>query len=377
MEKDEARAEERAEERRRTVNAKRSSGMTGTGLDDVDVAVDSTSTQGWYRGRKWDYIFNQNQSNSDEGTWPIRDELLDPVEVQAMGALVPLMEMIPHVLGESDDILSAGRFLMDKQHINLAERFGITRTKRPISTTESTMLEEPSLSTPGITGATEPVKNREHTISLDFSVSQETKKNRKPLRHKISSAILSYLGHMKSLSSVEVVDTHTDTNTSSQSDSDLDTSTISLAEGTYNHKSRSHLWRRSRREGRNSHKTPRVDNIKITHPLNHHFELASRQRNLLLKQKSQTHAVPRLVLNVIREKTSRLFMPLKGVSVSKNAAPSDSEGIWNGYSWESEKFRNAGKYVLPGIGNGGLLLDRESLRLILDRLLNIRERRLP
>ena len=102
IEKEEARATVRAEERRRAAGAKKFSSMVRSGpeLCEAKVGTESRLLSGKSRYRKWDNWFPQNCTN--DGTWPNRDELLDPIEVQAMGILVPLMEMKTNEVGKRD-----------------------------------------------------------------------------------------------------------------------------------------------------------------------------------------------------------------------------------------------------------------------------------
>jgi len=387
IEQDEARAEERAEERRKAVNLKRFTGMVRTGSDypDGEQAAGTALAPGRCRGRKWEYMFNQNDSG--EGRWPIRDEPLDPVEVQAMGMLVPLMEMNPNEPGnDGDDTASPLKTPSAKENSESSEYIGLSGTlKRGISTAGAKVLKQPSVIF-RITGAhviPQDTLTEAQTPQVSVSCSQGSPKKPKSLRHKISSTLLRYMGHMRSLESTEL-GSPTETASSSESAMTADASLVSLPEAHAIRKSKSKLWKRRHRGGRRVHSPSTMhstvhstgDAIKILYPLNEHYESASRRRVAMLKQESHNYAMVNLLLGVVRKKRPNVLVPLEGAQVEKNAILADGEGKWNGYSWESVKFREAGKHVFPAIGEGELALDREFTSPVPCLLLTKQPRRL-
>ncbi|KAF8419323.1 hypothetical protein EV426DRAFT_615873 [Tirmania nivea] len=367
IEQDEARAEERAEERRKTINVRRFAGMVRTGSDcpDGEQVVGTALTPGRCRGRKWENMFNQNDSG--EGRWPIRDEPLDPVEVQAMGMLVPLMEMNPNEPGkDGDDIASPSKTPLAKENLESSEHMGLTGTvKRRITMAGAKVLKQPSLIF-RITGShvipQETLTEAQIPQEVSVLCSQESPKEPKSLRHKISSTLLRYIGHMRSLESTDL-GSPTETASSSESGMTADASLVSLSEAHAIRKSKSKLWRRRHRGERRVHSPSTVhstgDVIKILHPLNEHYESASRRRVAIVEQETHNYAMLNLLLGLIRKRRSDVLVPLEGEQVEESVASADGEGKWNGYGWESVKFREAGKNMFPAIGEGELALDRD------------------
>lgn len=368
IEKDEARAEERAEERRKTVYLRRrftSMVRNGSDYPDGEHVIGAALRPGRCRGRKWEYMFNPNDSS--EESWPIMDEPLDPGEVQAMGMLVPLMEMNPNEpASDGDDTASPSKTPLATGYM------GLTKTvKRTISTAGARVLKRPSLIF-RITGShviPQETLTEAQTPQVSVSCSQESPKNPKSLRHKISSTLLRYMGHMRSLEATEF-ESPTETASSSNSAMTADASLISLPE----------LWNRRNRGGRRIHSPSTMhstgDAIKILHPLNEHYESASHRRVAISKQESHNYSMVNLLLGMMRKRRLNVLVPLEGVQVEKNAVLTDGGGKWNGYSWESVKFREAGKHVFPTIGEGELALDREFTSPVLCLFLTKQQRRL-
>ena len=185
---------------------------------------------------------------------------------------------------------------------------------------------------------------------------------------------------MRSLESTDL-GSPTETASSSGSAMTADASLVSLPEAHVIRKPRSKPWKQRHRGGRRVHSPSTIhstgDPIKILHPLNEHYEPASRRRAAMLKQESHNYTMVNLLLGVVRKKRSSVLVPPEGAQVEKNAVLADEGGKWNGYSWESVKFREAGKHVFPSIGEGELALDREFTPPVPCLLLTKQRRRLP
>ena len=369
IEKDEARAEERAEERRKSTNSRKFAGMMRSGSDilEAETLGDSGSSSGWPRGRKWEHMFSQN--NSDEGRWPLRDEPLDPVEVQALGMLVPLMGSNSSEIIRSGDTLIVARSQADEGILAEEELDTSGTVKRRKSTLRSDALfERPSIIF-RVAGA--KVKRQEENVVPELSESvgplppSDYIKNQKSLGHKLSATLLRYIGHSRSLTSSDA-GTPSEIKTSSPYDMTASTSVTSLPDGNPESAWRSKRWRSRRRN-----KPPRLnaptEKCGIRHPLQEHYEYACQGKTarcqgkyVSIKKQSQSHAMVNALIGVIKKQRGlrSKLKPLEGSSEIADRMGVEG-GRWNGRSWESEKFREAGRYVIPAIGEGSLVLDRE------------------
>jgi len=380
IEQDEARAEERAEEKKKAVNVRRFAGMVRVGSDCPGLVAEPALTIGRFRSRKWEYMFNQNVSS--EGRWPIRDEPLDPVEVQAIGMLVPLMEMnIPNQPWKNGaTAASPSKTLPASEALESSERMGLVRTvKRRIQTAGAKVFRRPSLIF-RITGAhVVPKIPLTEAQEAPVPCSPERPQKPKSSRHKISTTLLGYMGRMRPLESTEMR-SPIEAASSSEPTMTADASLVSLPEAHAVRKSKPKVWGERHRIRRHIHSPSAIyspgETTKILHPLGNHYESASRRRVAMLKQETHNYVVMNLLLGVIQKKRSNLLVPLEGVQVAGSAVLADPEGNWNGYSWESVKFREAGKHVVPAIGEGGLVLDRKFTPPVLSLLLTKQRRRL-
>ena len=355
IEKEEARATVRAEEKRRAAGAKKFAGLVRSGQEVCGVKVGTESgLSGKCRCRKWDNWFPQNCTN--DGTWPNRDELLDPKEVQAMGILVPLMEM------KTNEVGKRGGFSGVKRHeakvvLDTPKQVDITEAvKRRASVGEAMEVKRPSRITGPNTAlnqqAPEPTWK---TMSPRQPVEPES------LRHKISGTFLRCMGQ---LGLVELECSPGTGGEIFQSGERSDTDVLSQPEENDNYKMPSQRWARSYRRGTTNHQSSTfplaIESIKIVHPLCLHI-------GSLSHKVAEKNPLLRPLIRVFRRKEADvLISPQESHRCTKNRIT----GVWNGCSWESEKFREAGKYIEPAIGDGELVLEREFIHFLLLPILN-------
>lgn len=328
IEKDVARATERAEERRRTTGARKFAGIARSGLELSEV---------------------KDGTGNDE-IWPNRDELLDPIEVQAMGILVPLMEMRINEVGKGGGH-SGFKNQETKAVQDTPKQVNITRTiKHRGSAGEAKIVNQPSI----VIGSSAVFNQQGPESSQKTMSSQSTVHISKPesLRHKISGTFLRCMGQ---LGLVGLEYSPRSRASTFQSGKTPDTG-VSLPHEE--NKQWSQWWARSHRQGTKSYHSStfpsEVETINTVHPLKLHIGSISH------KAAENPHTL-RPLLSVFRRKDANVLIPQQD---SHRGTDTQIAGIWNGCSWESEKFMEAGKYIEPAIGDGELVLKRESIHFL-------------
>ena len=377
IEKDEARAEEKKKSSgvsvRRFAGLVRgeeenfggsSGGEVVTSAGPLSDSLGTGSVRQSSRGRMWEYMFAQNGAQGG-GRDHTEDEVLDPVEVQAMGLLVPLRDMHPGEAarnggsdlpldqgGKSDENASEGSM---KRRIrnggdgvkNVSERSSILfRLMGAISPNSANQEDEKVLS------------------ELAEKKSSAMGKKHKSLGHKISATLLRCIGQSKS-------------NTTGQfnlSDFNAGGSQNDTATGAGNSSKR---WKKGQKPANHQSLSPNrgscehdaLGDAVLYHPLQEHIEATSQPRKTKRgkpnKRDSHRLSVVDIFLAMTNGKSKSRTpdagnleeMHTDGANDFSQSAPDVCS--WNGYSWESQRFKDGGKHVHPGIGDGELVLERE------------------
>ncbi|KAI5805607.1 hypothetical protein DFH27DRAFT_609420 [Peziza echinospora] len=372
IEKDEARAEEK--KKSSSVSVRRFAGLVrgaeenggSPGGEEVTSAgplPDSLGTGSMrQRGRMWDYMFAQNGVQGDEKDHA-EDEVLDPVEVQAMGLLVPLRDMHPgEAARNGGPELPLGQG--GKNNENASEEPVKRRTRNDGDGVKSVPERNSILFR--LMGAISPNSaNQEgETSEVAEKGASTIGKKHKSLRHKISATLLRCIGQSKS-------------NTAAQFNiSDFNAGGLpnDTATGTANPSKR---WKKGQKtvnhqtlsSNRDSYEHDALGDAVLYHPLQEHIEATSQPRKTKRgkqnKRVSNRLSVVDIFLAMTNGKSKSRTpdagdleeMHTDGANDFSQSAPDVCS--WNGYSWESQRFKDGGKHVQPGIGNGELVLERD------------------
>ncbi|KAF8462893.1 hypothetical protein BDZ91DRAFT_796675 [Kalaharituber pfeilii] len=354
------------EKKRKALGFKSHTGMSNTRSDypDGDIRKENPTVEGRTQGRKWGYILSQSSDSSlGERRCPQGDEPSESLEAQAIDMFVPLRKMNPSVPTKICDNLSVtGSITGDR--MDQDEGLNSSEVKQP----DNPPVGEKHLrGRSGVTfwamGDREQTKLDDEALKSVHGSSLQPPtyiKSRWSLGHKIATT-LRYIGQFKAARSPGAKSL-SEATTSSSSDT---ASSVTIALKPQNrviNRSGAKLWKRT---GRGNARMPNSSvrsfqpssesDTSVGYPLQQFYD-AHRD-----KKSKQSSSLVSSLLGVISPcKAGRRSEFAVAQKVGRGATElTGVKGRENGSSRESEKFIEAGKHVIPRIGDGELVLQRD------------------